>query len=73
MVQLSSAMSGMLNQAAVEAICSATYLENYLDSMDNLPNDLQRIVSDMRERDALTHGMTEYCNIIIYSYTRVQK
>ncbi|XP_062590288.1 inhibitor of growth protein 1-like [Saccostrea cucullata] len=41
----------MLNQAAVEALCSATYLENYLDTMENLPDDLQRVVTQMRELD----------------------
>ena len=46
----------MLNQAAVEALCSATYLENYLDSMDNLPDDLQRSVSSLRELDSQTTG-----------------
>ncbi|XP_064608857.1 inhibitor of growth protein 1-like isoform X2 [Liolophura sinensis] len=42
----------MLNQAAVEALCSATYLENYLDAMENLPDDLQRSVSQLRELDS---------------------
>ncbi len=46
----------MLNQAAVEALCSATYLENYLDCMENLPDDLQRSVSQLRELDAETSG-----------------
>ena len=46
----------MLNQAAVEALCSATYLENYLDCMDNLPDDLQRSVSSLRELDSQTTG-----------------
>ncbi|XP_060598860.1 inhibitor of growth protein 1-like [Ruditapes philippinarum] len=41
----------ILNQAAVEALCSATYLENYLETMDNLPDDLQRIVTQLRELD----------------------
>ncbi|XP_033743315.1 inhibitor of growth protein 1-like [Pecten maximus] len=41
----------MLNQAAVEALCSATYLENYLDTMENLPDDLQKIVTQLRELD----------------------
>ena len=54
-------MSGILNPA-VEALCSATYLGQYLDAMENLPNDLQRIVSEMRELDALTNG-------IIFIYT----
>lgn len=44
----------MLNQAAVEALCSATYLENYLDCMENLPDDLQRSVSLLRELDSKT-------------------
>lgn len=39
----------MVNNAAVEAICSATYLSNYLDTMDTLPDDLQRNISEMRE------------------------
>ncbi|CAI9732033.1 of growth 1-like [Octopus vulgaris] len=41
-----------LNQAAVEALCSATYLQNYLDIMDNLPDDLQRKVTQLRELDS---------------------
>lgn len=47
----------MLNQAAVEALCSATYLENYLDTMENLPNDLQRVVTQMRELDIQCRGL----------------
>ncbi|CAG5134331.1 unnamed protein product [Candidula unifasciata] len=39
----------MVNNAAVEAICSATYLSNYLDTMETLPDDLQRNISQMRE------------------------
>merc|ERR1711963_465459 len=39
----------MVNNAAVEAICSATYLANYLDTCDTLPDDLQRHMSQMRE------------------------
>lgn len=47
----------MLNQAAVEALCSATYLENYLETMENLPDDLQRCVTQLRELDLLCMGM----------------
>jgi len=50
----------MLNQAAVEALCSATYLENYLDTMDNLPDDLQRVVTQMRELDIQCRGNVLY-------------
>ena len=46
----------MLNQAAVEALCSATYLENYLSCMENLPDDLQRVVSQLRELDVVMNG-----------------
>ncbi|XP_015517603.1 inhibitor of growth protein 1 [Neodiprion pinetum] len=42
----------MLNQAVIEALYSATYIENYLDCVENLPNDLQRHVSRLRELDA---------------------
>ncbi|XP_011303697.1 inhibitor of growth protein 1 [Fopius arisanus] len=42
----------MLNQAVVEALYSATYIENYLDCVENLPNDIQRYVSRLRELDA---------------------
>ena len=46
----------LLNQAAVEALCSATYLENYLDCVENMPDDLQRSVSEMRELDLQCNG-----------------
>ena len=46
----------MLNQVAVDAIYSATYLENYLDSVENLPNDLQRQISRMRQLDVDFQG-----------------
>ncbi|XP_067938817.1 inhibitor of growth protein 1-like [Watersipora subatra] len=41
----------VLNQAHVEAICSATYLENYLDCLEALPDDLQKILTQIREVD----------------------
>lgn len=47
-------MTTMLNQAAVEAICAGKYLENYLDCLENLPDDLQRIVTQLRELDSQT-------------------
>ncbi|CAG5115093.1 unnamed protein product [Candidula unifasciata] len=39
----------MVNNAAVEAICSATYLSDYLDTAETLPDELQRNISQMRE------------------------
>jgi hypothetical protein len=38
----------MQNQAAVEALYSATFVEDYLDCVENLPNDLQRHLSRNR-------------------------
>jgi hypothetical protein len=47
----------MLNQAAVEALYSTTYVENYLDCVENLPDDLQRHHSRMRELDVTYQGI----------------
>ena len=41
----------MMNQAAVEALYSATFAEDYLDVVENLPNELQRHLSRLREHD----------------------
>ncbi len=41
----------MQNQAAVEALYSATMVEDYLDVVENLPNELQRHISVLRELD----------------------
>lgn len=43
----------MINQVTVEALHSATYVENYLDSVENLPDDVQRHLSRIREIDVL--------------------
>ena len=42
---------GMQNQAAVEALYSATFVEDYLDYVENVPDDLQRHHSRLRELD----------------------
>ncbi|KAK2165585.1 hypothetical protein LSH36_48g05028 [Paralvinella palmiformis] len=52
-------MMSVLNHAAVEALCSATYLENYLDCMENLPDDLQRVVTQLRELDSSTNELVQ--------------
>ncbi|CAG2053404.1 unnamed protein product [Timema podura] len=49
-------MSVMLNQAAVEALYSATFMENYLDCVESLPDDLQRYFTRMRELDVSYQG-----------------
>lgn len=46
----------MLSQVSVEAVYSATYVENYLDCVENLPDELQRLISRMRELDVYYLG-----------------
>ena len=58
--------NSMLNQAAVEALYSATYVENYLDCVENLPDDLQRHLSRMRELDVTYQGTC--CNFFFFAY-----
>lgn len=50
----------MLSQTSTEALLSATYVENYLDCVENLPNDLQRHLSRLRELDVTYRGNS--CN-----------
>lgn len=49
----------MLNQTSTEALLSATYVENYLDCVENLPNDLQRHLSRLRELDVTYRGNSQ--------------
>lgn len=46
----------MQNQAAVEALYSATFVEDYLDCVENLPSDLQRHLSRLREFDLIQYS-----------------
>ena len=48
----------MQNQAAVEALYSATFVEDYLDCVENLPNDLQRHLSRLREFDLTQYSVS---------------
>ncbi|XP_015913023.1 inhibitor of growth protein 1 [Parasteatoda tepidariorum] len=41
----------MLNQAALEAMHSAVYIEDYLDFVENIPDDIQRNLTQLRELD----------------------
>lgn len=45
----------MQNQAAVEALYSATFVEDYLDYVENVPDDIQRIHTRFRELDMIQH------------------
>lgn len=58
----------MLNQTSTEALLSATYVENYLDCVENLPNDLQRHLSRMRELDVTYRGKLLIYNIYSSSH-----
>ncbi|KAG8036669.1 hypothetical protein G9C98_003991 [Cotesia typhae] len=42
----------MLSHAVVEALYYANYVNNYLDCIENFPNDVQRFVSRLRELDS---------------------
>jgi len=53
----------MLNQSAVDALYSATYLEDYLDSVESLPDDLQRQISRLKEMDLVIQS-----NAMIYTH-----
>lgn len=55
-------MVSILNPAAIDALCSAAYLEHYLDCVDDLPVDLQRHVSMLRELDCLANGKL-FCRV----------
>lgn len=46
----------MLNPTQKEALLSANYVDNYLDCVENLPNDLQRHFSRLRELDVAYRG-----------------
>ncbi|CAG7668707.1 unnamed protein product [Allacma fusca] len=41
----------MINQQALESLFLATYLEDYFDSCENLPDDVQKQATRMRELD----------------------
>lgn len=45
----------MQNQAAVEALYSATFVEDYLDYVENVPDDIQRFHTMLRELDMRQH------------------
>ena len=53
----------MQNQAAVEALYSATFVEDYLDCVENLPNDLQRHLSRLREFDLRQYTVSFFFNV----------
>lgn len=57
----------MLNQMASKSsdpkMFSANYVENYLDSVENLPNDVQRYLTRIREIDLQCKGK---CDCLLF-------
>ena len=62
----------MQNQAAVEALYSATFVEDYLDCVENLPNDLQRHLSRLREFDLTQYSVSKTL-VVFISYINSDK
>lgn len=54
----------MLSQN-IEAVYSATYVENYLESVENLPDDVQKYLSRIREIDVQYRGKKLIKNLLI--------
>lgn len=46
----------MLNQAVLEAMYSVPYVETYLDVVENLPDEIQRYLTKIRELDVCYHA-----------------
>lgn len=55
----------MLNPANGEQLHLANYVEDYLDSIESLPFDLQRNVSLMREIDAKYQGKSFLLYVLV--------
>lgn len=49
----------MLNHSDVDSVYIATYVQNYLDSLDNLPDEVARQLSRMQELDITYQGKVE--------------
>lgn len=56
----------MLSHAVVEALYYANYVNNYLDCIENFPNDVQRFVSRLRELDSTCQSKFLQLKIIKY-------
>ncbi|KAG8184146.1 hypothetical protein JTE90_010188 [Oedothorax gibbosus] len=49
----------MINQAALEAMYSGIYIEDYMDFIDNVPDDIQRNITQLRELDVRYQELLE--------------
>lgn len=64
----------MLNQAVLEAMYSVPYVETYLDIVENLPDEIQRYLTKIRELDVLYQSyMKEIENIASQTANKVDQ
>ncbi|XP_014251081.1 inhibitor of growth protein 1 [Cimex lectularius] len=63
-------MLNQTNQAALDAIYSATYVENYIDCVENLPDDIQRYLTRMHELDVNYRGFLKDLDVFKESLER---
>lgn len=54
----------MINQLPSEAINAAIYVDNYLDAVENFPNEIQRLLTRIRELHVCFIGKNLYTNKI---------
>ncbi|XP_053681105.1 uncharacterized PE-PGRS family protein PE_PGRS20 [Anopheles nili] len=62
----------MISTVTVEAHYSTNYIENYLDSVENLPEDVQRYLSRIREIDVLYRGHLQDVEVYCEQYNTNQ-
>lgn len=65
-------LNPMATTTAEPKMYSATYVENYLDSVENLPNDVQRFLTRIREIDLQCKGkrtMVQWFSTLCVYYT----
>lgn len=67
----------MLNKMAATStepkMYSATYVENYLDSVENLPNDVQRYLTRIREIDLKCKGKIRFKCDFFFCFIALKK
>uniref|UniRef100_A0A8D9BQY1 Inhibitor of growth protein n=1 Tax=Cacopsylla melanoneura TaxID=428564 RepID=A0A8D9BQY1_9HEMI len=64
----------MLNQAVLEAMYSVPYVETYLDIVENLPDEIQRYLTKIRELDVLYQSyMKEIENLATQNTNKIDQ
>lgn len=54
-----------MNQAVLEAMYSVPYVETYLDVVENLPDEIQRLLTKIRELDVCYHAYIKEIETIV--------